>query len=271
MQIQLELLLERDTHGNVQICAMLCACVQCTAASFLQGVCSNRILPIHTFPNMCGTPPHVARIETEKLLIKLVDAELATRRARGEYSGKFAGLSHYFGYEGRCSLPSDFDATYADALAFYWYFLCVWQLLFGGDSFQDVPILTCVMALSAAASASACTCLKEDSKHCFSHHTLLPIMSLTFFPHKFPPIVAHNFPPIVANRHLPRYCNALGHGAAALVEHNATGVMVGITNFAAGVTQWNVNATPLVNMMVIERRKGKYVPRLYLQSGVPVP
>ncbi len=35
--------------------------------------------------------------------------------------------------------------------------------------------------------------------------------------------------------------------------------MVGITNFAAGVEQWNVNATPLVNMMVIERRKGKYV------------
>lgn len=54
----------------------------------------------------------MARIETEKLLIKLVDADLATRRARGEYSGKFAGLSHYFGYEGRCSLPSDFDATY---------------------------------------------------------------------------------------------------------------------------------------------------------------
>lgn len=55
----------------------------------------------------------MARIETEKLLIKLVDAELATRKARGEYAGKFAGLSHYFGYEGRCSLPSDFDATYA--------------------------------------------------------------------------------------------------------------------------------------------------------------
>ena len=43
----------------------------------------------------------VARIETEKLLIRLVEHELAKRRAAGSFKGKFAALSHYFGYEGR--------------------------------------------------------------------------------------------------------------------------------------------------------------------------
>lgn len=41
----------------------------------------------------------------------LVEAELGVRRAAGAYSGKFAGLAHYFGYEGRCALPTNFDAT----------------------------------------------------------------------------------------------------------------------------------------------------------------
>ncbi|PSC71449.1 pyrophosphate-fructose 6-phosphate 1-phosphotransferase subunit beta 1 [Micractinium conductrix] len=58
----------------------------------------------------------VAHIETEWLLIKMVAAEMARRKARGQFGGKFAALSHYFGYEGRCSLPSNFDATYCNAL-----------------------------------------------------------------------------------------------------------------------------------------------------------
>ncbi len=41
----------------------------------------------------------------------LVEAELGARRAAGAYAGKFAGLAHYFGYEGRCALPTNFDAT----------------------------------------------------------------------------------------------------------------------------------------------------------------
>ncbi|PSC71535.1 pyrophosphate-fructose 6-phosphate 1-phosphotransferase subunit beta [Micractinium conductrix] len=74
--IRSELLEERDPHGNVQ----------------------------------------VSHIQTEKLLIKLVGMELMRRKAQGTFRGKFSALSHFFGYEGRCSLPSNFDATYCNAL-----------------------------------------------------------------------------------------------------------------------------------------------------------
>ena len=62
--IRSELLLERDPHGNVQ----------------------------------------VSRIETEKLIQKLVETELEARKAAGLFKGKFACLTHFLGYEGRCSL-----------------------------------------------------------------------------------------------------------------------------------------------------------------------
>ena len=58
----------------------------------------------------------VAHIECEKLLIGMVERELKQRKEAGAYSGKFSGISHYLGYEGRCSLPSNFDATYTHAL-----------------------------------------------------------------------------------------------------------------------------------------------------------
>ena len=58
----------------------------------------------------------MSHIQTEKLLVQLVGAELLRRKAAGTYRGKFAALSHFFGYEGRCSLPSNFDATYCNAL-----------------------------------------------------------------------------------------------------------------------------------------------------------
>ncbi|KAL4442021.1 hypothetical protein ABPG77_011282 [Micractinium sp. CCAP 211/92] len=58
----------------------------------------------------------VSHIETEKLVVKQVEAELTRRMVRGQYSGKFAAITHFFGYEGRCSLPSIFDATYCNAL-----------------------------------------------------------------------------------------------------------------------------------------------------------
>ena len=68
-----------------------------------------------TDPDACT--PQLSRIETEKLVMALVEAELAARRAAGTYAGKFAGLAHYFGYEGRCALPTNFDATCACATA----------------------------------------------------------------------------------------------------------------------------------------------------------
>jgi diphosphate-dependent phosphofructokinase len=71
-----QLMLERDPHGNVQ----------------------------------------VAKIEVERLLIEMVGAELQQRMVSGAYKGKFSASPHYLGYEGRCGLPSNFDANYCYSL-----------------------------------------------------------------------------------------------------------------------------------------------------------
>lgn len=78
LAIQEQLLLERDPHGNVQ----------------------------------------VAKIETEKMLIQMVETELDQRKQKGAYNAQFKGQSHFFGYEGRCGLPSNFDSTYCYALGY---------------------------------------------------------------------------------------------------------------------------------------------------------
>ncbi len=58
----------------------------------------------------------VSLIETEKLLSDMVDAKLAEWKKEGKYTGKFSALHHFFGYEGRCAAPSNFDADYCYAL-----------------------------------------------------------------------------------------------------------------------------------------------------------
>jgi len=73
-----QLILDRDPHGNVQ----------------------------------------VARIDTQRLLIDLVEARLKERKAAGTYKGSFSPLPHYFRYEGRCAFPSNFDADYCYTLGF---------------------------------------------------------------------------------------------------------------------------------------------------------
>ncbi len=75
-EIQKQLLLERDPHGNVQ----------------------------------------VSLIPTEKLMIHLVSEQLALRKKEGTYQGKFQPMEHFFGYEGRCSFPSNFDVAYCYSL-----------------------------------------------------------------------------------------------------------------------------------------------------------
>ncbi|MBQ7481723.1 MAG: diphosphate--fructose-6-phosphate 1-phosphotransferase [Lachnospiraceae bacterium] len=76
--IQQQLFLERDPHGNVQ----------------------------------------VSLIESEKLFSEMVKNELAKRKEAGTYKGKFGAQHHFFGYEGRCAFPSNFDADYCYSLGY---------------------------------------------------------------------------------------------------------------------------------------------------------
>ena len=58
----------------------------------------------------------VSLIETEKLISDMCEAKLNQMKAEGKYNGKFAALHHFFGYEGRCATPSNYDADYCYAL-----------------------------------------------------------------------------------------------------------------------------------------------------------
>ena len=58
----------------------------------------------------------VSLIETEKLLSEMVAAKLAAWKKEGKFNGKFSAQHHFFGYEGRCAAPSNYDADYCYAL-----------------------------------------------------------------------------------------------------------------------------------------------------------
>ena len=60
----------------------------------------------------------VSKIETEILLIEMITERLNELKLQGDYIGKFSAQSHFFGYEGRCAFPSNFDADYCYSLGF---------------------------------------------------------------------------------------------------------------------------------------------------------
>lgn len=60
----------------------------------------------------------LSQVETERLLIDLVADKIRLLKSRGETNAKFSPLSHFFGYEGRCAAPSNFDADYTYSLGY---------------------------------------------------------------------------------------------------------------------------------------------------------
>ncbi|MCD7713859.1 MAG: diphosphate--fructose-6-phosphate 1-phosphotransferase [Prevotella sp.] len=80
-------------------------------------------LPADVARQLClDRDPHgnvqVSLIETEKLLSKMVATKLAAWKAVGKYNGKFSAQHHFFGYEGRCAAPSNYDADYCYSLGY---------------------------------------------------------------------------------------------------------------------------------------------------------
>ena len=80
-------------------------------------------LPTDVANQLClDRDPHgnvqVSLIETEKLLSRMVATKLATWKKEGKYSGKFSAQHHFFGYEGRCAAPSNYDADYCYSLGY---------------------------------------------------------------------------------------------------------------------------------------------------------
>jgi pyrophosphate--fructose-6-phosphate 1-phosphotransferase len=60
----------------------------------------------------------VSRIETDKLLAQMVEEKLSGMKKEGTYTGKFSSMTHFFGYEGRCAFPTNFDADYCYSLGY---------------------------------------------------------------------------------------------------------------------------------------------------------
>ena len=80
-------------------------------------------LPADVARQLClDRDPHgnvqVSLIETEKLLSRMVATKLAQWKQEGKYAGKFSAQHHFFGYEGRCAAPSNYDADYCYSLGY---------------------------------------------------------------------------------------------------------------------------------------------------------
>ncbi|MDE6080264.1 MAG: diphosphate--fructose-6-phosphate 1-phosphotransferase [Duncaniella sp.] len=84
-----------------------------TYASLPEGVARQLTLDRDPHGNV-----QVSLIETEKLLSEMVGKRLKEMAEAGKYNGKYSTMHHFFGYEGRCADPSNFDANYCYGLGF---------------------------------------------------------------------------------------------------------------------------------------------------------
>ena len=80
-------------------------------------------LPADVARQLClDRDPHgnvqVSLIETEKLLSRMVATKLDAWKKEGKFCGKFSAQHHFFGYEGRCAAPSNYDADYCYSLGY---------------------------------------------------------------------------------------------------------------------------------------------------------
>ena len=80
-------------------------------------------LPADVARQLClDRDPHgnvqVSLIETEKLLSRMVATKLDAWKKEGKFNGKFSAQHHFFGYEGRCAAPSNYDADYCYSLGY---------------------------------------------------------------------------------------------------------------------------------------------------------
>ena len=80
-------------------------------------------LPTDVARQLClDRDPHgnvqVSLIETEKLLSRMVATKLDAWKKEGKFCGKFTAQHHFFGYEGRCAAPSNYDADYCYSLGY---------------------------------------------------------------------------------------------------------------------------------------------------------
>ena len=104
----------RDLDKEAQreyILAHLSEANKATFATLPEGVARQLSLDRDPHGNV-----QVSLIETEKLISEMVGNKLAEWKKEGKYVGKFAAQHHFFGYEGRCAAPSNFDADYCYAL-----------------------------------------------------------------------------------------------------------------------------------------------------------
>jgi pyrophosphate--fructose-6-phosphate 1-phosphotransferase len=103
----------KKSHQRDYIISKLSAENASIYASLPEGVARQLTLDRDPHGNV-----QVSLIETEKLLAEMVGTKLAEWKAEGKYVGKFATQHHFFGYEGRCAAPSNYDADYCYSLGY---------------------------------------------------------------------------------------------------------------------------------------------------------